>query len=253
MNRSGRLFLMFVWMLMLVFFSVGCSEKPMSPVVWPVAEVPAGTLVASPAIHPLEKSFRAARMIDVHTLDTSIRVDLRYGGTDNFMGVDLYQGFNKCFLQPQVARMLVHASGYLQNIRADLRLLVWDAARPLSVQQRMWQEAVPPTGVHKSLFVSNPAYGSIHNFGAAVDITLIHVNGTLVDMGTDLDYFGQEAWPKAEAAMLKNGKLTPAQVTNRQLLRSVMYHAGFWNIQTEWWHFNAMRRNVARERYPMVR
>jgi D-alanyl-D-alanine dipeptidase len=241
------------WVFLLFFFLVGCSDDPMSSVEWPVAEMSVGTLVSSPPVHSMEESFRAAGMIDVQTLDTSVRVDLRYGSEHNFMGTDLYEGFNKCYLQPEVAAMLVSASQLLQDRRPDLRLLVWDAARPLSVQQRMWREAVPPPGVSKSLFVSNPAYGSIHNFGAAVDVTLVCANGTPVDMGTDFDHFGQEAWPVAEAAMLKNGKLTPDQVTNRQLLRSVMYGTGFWNIQTEWWHFNAMRRNVARERYPLVR
>lgn len=231
---------------------MGCSKPPLNPVVWPVAEALMFSQMNDRPLHPLETAFLKAGMIDVHTLDTAIRVDLRYGSYDNFMGVDLYQGFNKCFLQPEVARMLAEASRLLQERRPELRLLVWDAARPLAVQKRMWLEAVPPPGVSRALFVSNPAYGSIHNFGAAVDITLVSLDGTLLDMGTDLDHFGQEAWSVAESAMLKIGKLTPEQVTNRQLLRSVMYGAGFWNIQTEWWHFNAMRREVARVRYPIV-
>jgi zinc D-Ala-D-Ala dipeptidase len=231
----------------------GCWKAEGEDVGWPVSAA-AGTLTSRAAeTHPLETAFAGAGMIDVHTLDTTIRVLLRYGTTDNFMGIDLYGGFNKCYLQPEVAAMLVRSQLELRRRNSDLSLLVWDAARPLSVQQRMWDEAVPPPGVHRSKFVSNPRYGSLHNFGCAVDITMVRSDGTLLDMGTDLDYFGREAWPSAEQEMLKKGKLTPDQIQNRELLRSVMRAGGFWNIQSEWWHFNAMRRETARERYPMVR
>ncbi len=71
-------------------------------------------------------------------------------------------------------------------------------------------------------------------------------------MGTGFDCFEEIAWPVREQKLLKDAKLTPEQVTNRKLLRSVMYSAGFWNIQTEWWHFNAMRREVAAARFTIL-
>ncbi|MFO7723129.1 MAG: M15 family metallopeptidase [Bacteroidales bacterium] len=200
----------------------------------------------------MEAELIKAGLVDVQKLDPSILVELRYGTTNNFMGIDFYDGFNKCYLQPEVARMLVEVSAELKRRFSDLRLLVWDAARPGSVQQKMWDAVIPPPGVFKGLFVSNPSYGSLHNYGCAVDVTIADTSGVPLDMGTDLDFFGPEAWPVEESRMLKNGKLTETQITNRKLLRSVMYHAGFWNIQTEWWHFNAMRREAARERYRII-
>jgi zinc D-Ala-D-Ala dipeptidase len=241
-----------VSVLILILGSIACNQMNPEQIEWPQSPYPETMKTRKTDIHPLEIAFMQAGMIDVHSLDTSIRVHLRYGTTNNFMGSDLYNGFNKCFLQPEVASRLVKAQQLLRIRNPDLSLLVWDAARPLAVQQRMWDEAVPPPGVHKSEIVSNPAYGSIHNYGCAVDLTIIHLDGTLLDMGSDFDDFNQIAWPKMEDTLLKNGKLTRQQVTNRQLLRSIMYGAGFWNIQTEWWHFNAMRRNAARKLYPNV-
>jgi zinc D-Ala-D-Ala dipeptidase len=231
----------------------GCGKQDAQSIEWPVSDkvTPLTFRLADP--HHLEMVFRRVGMVDVQTLDSSIRVHLRYGTTDNFMQTDFYEGFNKGYLQPEVAKMLVEASAELKRMHPHLRLLVWDAARPRSVQQKMWDAVVPPPGVFKGLFVSNPSYGSLHNYGCAVDVTIfdIMLNREL-DMGSDLDHFGPEAWPVEEARLLKNGKLTGEQVTNRRLLRSVMYHAGFWNIQTEWWHFNAMRREVARAKYRMI-
>ncbi len=230
----------------------GCQQNNGEKVSWPTDESSSRFPGREAETHPLEKAFQQAGMIDVHTLDTSIRVLLRYGTTDNFLGIDMFEGFNKCYLQPEVAERLVLAQQALQQIDKNLSLLVWDAARPRSVQQLMWDKVVPPPGVHKSNFVSNPRNGSLHNYGCAVDVTIVDLQGNELDMGTDFDYFGELAWPISEQKMLKKGKLTSQQIQNRELLRSVMRAGRFWNIQTEWWHFNAMRREVARERYPMV-
>lgn len=227
----------------------GCADKEV--VTWPETESnsslfrPADTL-------DMERAFLKSGLVDAQQLDPSIKVHLRYGTNDNFMGVNFYQGFNKCYLQPLVAQMLVQAQQQLKKEHSGLTLLVWDAARPRSVQREMWRLTVPPHGVSKALFVSNPAYGSLHNYGCAVDVTLADQHGNLLDLGTDFDHFGHEAWPVEEAKMLKVAKISLEQVTNRKILRSAMYAAGFWNIQTEWWHFNAMRREVAAARYTIL-
>jgi len=98
----------------------------------------------------------------------------------------------------------------------------------------------------------DPKYGSLHNFGAAVDVSIVNEHGDLMDMATEFDHFGVLAYPTKEDSLLKAGALTQAQVTNRKLLRDVMYKAGFFNIQTEWWHFNAMYRNAASEKYQII-
>lgn len=229
-----------------------CTRPGVAPVPWPSGhgyDMPAGR---TSDISLFETACIRAGLVDIHSMDTSIKVDIRYGSTRNFMRIDFYEGFNKCYLQQEVAEMLVNAQQRLKRIDPDLTLLVWDAARPQSVQEKMWKAVKPPPGMFKGFFVSNPRKGSLHNFGCAVDVTIVHNDGTLLDMGTDFDHFGPEAYPVEEIKMLKNAKLTQQQVTNRHLLRSVMYGAGFWNIQTEWWHFNAMRREVASRRYSMI-
>lgn len=230
----------------------GCSGSSHEEVQWPRQTEASGHSARVPEIHPFEKTFLEAGLVDIHSLDSSILVDLRYGTTRNFLKKDFYQGFNKCFLQETVAQKLRAAQEALKQTNPELALLVWDAARPRSVQKEMWRSVKPPPGVAKGLFVSNPGRGSLHNFGCAVDVTLATPDGHPLDMGTDFDHFGREAWPVKESEMLKDAKLTRQQVTNRQLLRSVMYKAGFWNIQTEWWHFNAMRREAASQRFRMI-
>lgn len=238
----------------LVLFSlVSCKREYSETVIWVEGETDVTMQLRKSDINMTEQSFKDAGLIDVHILDSTILVDLRYGTANNFMGIDFYNGLNKCYLQRPVAEMLVKAQQSLKRRGQGLSLVVWDAARPLSVQQKMWDLVVPPPGMFKGYFVSNPARGSIHNYGCAVDVTLADKSGNLLDMGTDFDHFGPEAYPVEEARMLKDAKLTEEQVRNRKLLRSVMYEAGFWTIQTEWWHFNAMRREAASERFSIIR
>lgn len=239
---------------MISFFIVGCiSSTDEPPVEWVKSSGLFYNNLRKAEISAMEQSFIDAGLIEISTLDSTIIVDLRYGTTNNFLGIDMYDGFNKCYLQKPVAEMLVNAQQALKRKNPDLTLVVWDAARPQYVQQMMWDSIVPPKGVNKSYFVSNPKRGSIHNFGCAVDVTIADNEGNLLDMGTDFDYFGREAWPIEEKNMLKAGKLNKDQINNRKLLREVMYEAGFWNIQKEWWHFNAMRRNVAREKFEIIK
>jgi zinc D-Ala-D-Ala dipeptidase len=242
-----------VIILLFLLFVAGCCHPEPTDVHWPAHQVEKHITNRETSVSSAEASFIAAGLIDVATLDSSILVDLRYSGTDNFMGVDFYQGLNKCYLQEPVARMLVKAQHALKLRHPDLTLMVWDAARPQWVQAKMWSLAVPPPGIAKGFFVSNPARGSLHNFGCAVDVTIANLKGEPLDMGTDFDFFGPEAHPVQEQRLLKDGKLTEMQVTNRILLRSVMAEGGFWNIQTEWWHFNAMRREVASRQFRMIR
>ena len=128
---------------------------------------------------------------------------------------------------------------------------VFDGVRPRSVQQKMWDMLDMPVQ-ERSKYVSNPQNGSLHNFGAAVDLTIIDSTGRQLDMGTPYDYFGELAYPRLEAEMLEQGKLSKQQVKNRGLLREVMLEAGFTPITTEWWHFNSCYRKEAWEKYKIV-
>jgi D-alanyl-D-alanine dipeptidase len=101
-------------------------------------------------------------------------------------------------------------------------------------------------------YVANPKWGSMHNYGAAVDITIVDEQGRRLDMGTPVDYFGRLAQPALEEKFLREGRLTPDQVRNRRLLREVMSDAGFLPISIEWWHFNAFEKSEVRSRYSIV-
>lgn len=168
------------------------------------------------------------------------------------MQKDVYGCLTNCYLQPDVAERLKVCQAKLKSIDSNLTLLVYDGLRPRLVQQYMWDLLDMPIN-EKVKFVSNPAKGSLHNFGAAVDITLYDLTEQkALDMGTPYDYIGVLAWPTKEAAMLQDSLLTQEQVDNRILLRKVLKEGNFFNIQTEWWHFNACYRDKAKELYWIV-
>lgn len=178
-------------------------------------------------------------------------VELKYSTTDNFLGEDVYGELERAYLQPEPAAKLAEAQRLLRERNPEYRLLVYDAARPRSIQQVLWDKLRVPL-VEKTKYVSNPKNGSVHNFGAAVDLTIARADGTPLDMGTPYDFFGELAYPTKEKEMVRKGKLTQQQVENRILLREVMGKAGFTGILTEWWHFNALSREKAKEKYPII-
>lgn len=198
-----------------------------------------------------EQTIIDAGLVDIKTIDSSIVVDLKYSTTDNFLGMDVYGTFNKCYLQPDVAQKLRSAQQFLRSKFSFYNLVVYDAVRPRSIQYKMWDTIKIPYP-ERSKYLSNPKNGSLHNFGAAVDISIIDENGYALDMGTKYDYFGELAYPREEERMMKEGKLTRIQLLNRELLRTVMAQAGFTGITTEWWHFNSCDRQTAIEKYKII-
>ncbi len=199
----------------------------------------------------IEQNMIELGLVNIQDLDPTIVVELKYATTDNLLGLDVYEGMTKAYLQPDVALMLVRANQYLKQIEPEYTLIIYDAARPRHVQQKMWDALGLPFS-EKIKFLANPANGSIHNYGAAVDAGIIDVYGNLLDMGTGFDHLGELAYPIMEDEMIVRGLLEPWQVENRKLLRRVMRKGGFWGIQTEWWHFNACTRAEAQERYQMI-
>ena len=187
-------------------------------------------------------------LIDIATIDTFIVVDLKYATTDNFTGEILYEGLSEAFFQPDVATMLSKARKYLQDTLQGATLLVYDAARPLSIQKIMWEK------VEHTLFrnyVNSPEKTGLHNYGAAVDLTIIDANGIPLDMGTSYDHFGR-ASGNLEQELVAEGLLNPHHVQNRQLLRYIMRKAGFFPVSGEWWHFNAYSLSDAKKRYEVI-
>jgi D-alanyl-D-alanine dipeptidase len=184
------------------------------------ARATAAALLLASAQAPAEG---APRLILARALAPTIVEDLRYAGADNFLHERLYTDA-RCWLRESVARKLATAAAILEGKMPGYRLKVWDCSRPLSVQTRMW--AILPD----ARYVANPAKGSRHNSGAAVDLTIVDASGHEVEMPTAFDDFSEKAWAGAAAS--------PEAAANRALLREVMIQAGFTPLRTEWWHFD---------------
>lgn len=188
-------------------------------------------------------------LVDVTALNNKILVKLIYSTTDNFLKEDCYGDLEICYLRRLAAQKLDKAQKLLSQKRKGYHLLVYDGLRPRDVQYKMWEIV---KGTKQQKYVANPTRGSIHNYGAAVDLTIADENGRPLDMGTPFDYFGDLAQPRYEDKFLSEGKLTKVQIENRKLLRSVMKDAGFLMINVEWWHFNALSVDEVRKRFKIV-
>ena len=163
-------------------------------------------------------------LVDVARLVPDAVLDLRYATADNFMGRPLYPEA-RCLLLRPTAERLARAAARLRP--RGYRLLLWDCYRPLAVQWEMWR-TVPRPG-----YVADPARGSHHNRGAAVDLSLAGADGRPVEMPTPFDAFG----PRARADATDG--ISAAALRHRRLLREAMEAEGFLVNPREWWHFAA--------------
>lgn len=185
--------------------------------------------------------------VDVKAVDPEIIVELMYAREDNFTGKVMYTTLTRAFLHPAAAKALKKAQDELKSINPVLTLKVCDAARPMSVQRIMY-EAV--RGTSKARYVSNPANGGgLHNYGLAVDITIVDSEGKELDMGTHVDFLGSKSNIDKEEELVRSGKITLQARNNRILLRKVMNAGGWKPLKSEWWHFNLCSRTQARAKY----
>lgn len=162
-------------------------------------------------------------LVDLNKLDAGFRFDLRYATPDNFAKVTLYP-VARAYLHRSVADALVKAQ---QELAAQgLGLKIFDAYRPLSVQQRMWDL------IHDDRYVSNPALNAgRHTRGTAVDLTLVDKDGKELPMPTPFDDFTERAHRDAAGI--------PAEAArNSKRLEEVMQKNGFLPYPFEWWHFD---------------
>lgn len=203
------------------------------------------------SISPLEQQMISAGLINVQEKEPGILIELKYSSTDNFLNTDVYGELENAYLQPDVLIKLQKAYQYLVAKDSSLTFIIYDATRPVSVQQKMW-DIVQNNYPEKSKYVSNPKNGSLHNYGAAVDITVAKKNGEALDMGTPYDFFGEAAEPQLENSLLANGTLSELQIQNRKILREVMVKAGFVQLPSEWWHYNSCSREEAKKIYTIL-
>lgn len=181
----------------------------------------------------------------LNTID-GVTVDLRYIGADNFVGRDLYGDLDCAWLHHEAADALQRAVRYLAQHAPGMRILVLDALRPHRVQEMLWQHL---GGTRLQMYVADPARGSIHSFGMAVDVTLLNAAGQELDMGSRFDELAEKSHPALEERMLAEGQISHAQQANRNMLRAAMFHGGFRGINSEWWHFNCGDPALVRQTY----
>lgn len=148
--------------------------------------------------------------------------DMRYASDNNFLKTAVYD-CDKCYLRLATVKSLIEASERAK--KAELKIKIFDCYRPLDVQKKMFLIVPNPK------YVANPAIGSIHNRGGAVDLTLVDSKDTELNMGTDFDHFGPESAHKFR-------KLPKQVLKNRKILRQIMEDAGFTSLPSEWWHYN---------------
>lgn len=162
-------------------------------------------------------------LVDLKSLSTEFAYEVRYATENNFMKEVLYP-CAECLLQPEIAAALVKANDYF--CQKGYKIKIYDCYRPLDIQKKMWAKVPNPA------YVANPyGKGSIHNRGAAVDITLVTLDGKYVEMGSDYDHFGKEAH-------IDNFDHPKEVLANRELFFEGMRKHGFNTIRTEWWHFS---------------
>ena len=178
-----------------------------------------------------------------------IAVDLRYATPDNFVGRDLYSLIDCAWLHRDAAAALEQAVAWLAAHRPDHHLLVLDALRPQRVQQQLWDAL---QGTELLGYIAEPSRGSIHSFGMALDITIVGPDGRELDMGTGFDDLSERSHPALELVMLEREEITEEQVGHRRLLRDAMFQAGFFGINSEWWHFDCGDRVLVRQTYTRV-
>lgn len=197
-----------------------------------------------------ESYLGAMGLCDVQKIAPKVLTDMRYASSDNLAGKPIYQQLTKCYVPPDVAQMLQQAQENLDKKRPGFRLLLLDCVRPLSAQKTLWNKV---KGTSKQRYVANPKKHSLHNYGAAVDITLADSTGNEIDMGTPFDHLGDEAQTRYHSRFLNNKQLTQTHINNRMLLKQVMKQAGFQPILSEWWHFNACNIQVAKQKYKLIK
>jgi D-alanyl-D-alanine dipeptidase len=177
---------------------------------------------------PVEKgSFRNADLVEITAVDPTIRLDIRYATTNNFTGTAVYTQA-RAFLQRPAAEALARVQQSLKP--QGYGLLVFDGYRPWSVTKKFWDITSPVK--RKQGFVANPAKGSKHNRGCAVDLSLYDLaTGSEMEMPSVYDEFTERADPDYAGG-------TPEQRARRDLLRAAMEKEGFEVDPGEWWHFN---------------
>ena len=179
---------------------------------------------------PIVYDYDTTAWTDLWIVDSSIIQDIKYATEDNFVKEKMYN-CGRCLLRPAVAKLVVEAHHILQKKGMGLKL--FDCYRPKPIQEKLWKK------VPNANYVTPPWKGSMHNRGAAVDLTIVDKNGEELAMGTAYDFFGKEA----HHTYTNHSEEIKA---NRKLLKELMESLNLEPIRTEWWHYSYQK-----ESYPI--
>ena len=169
-----------------------------------------------------ETSVNDSTFVNLKQYSQDFEYDMKYATEDNFLKAKVYD-CAECFLRLKTVNALIDANKKFRE--KGYKNKMFDCYRPLDIQKKMWKIVSNPK------YVADPAKGSIHNRGGAVDITLIDSLGKELDMGTPFDFFGIEAshnYPNVSDNVKQN----------RILLKTIMTSSGFNSFDSEWWHYN---------------
>jgi zinc D-Ala-D-Ala dipeptidase len=162
------------------------------------------------------------QLVEITPQKLDVDLDLRYAGSKNFLARKLYHKLI-CYLHPKAAQALENASQIARS--QGYRLSIYDAFRPQEVQRRLWQH------IGDARYIANPDEGgSMHSRGVAVDLSLVTLQGTPLDMGCEFDDFTPKAAHNAAG-------LCPKIVHNRLILAGIMASCGWQLLPEEWWHY----------------
>lgn len=173
-------------------------------------------------INPIQKIPADTTFVNLKNFSTDFIYDMKYATGNNFLKVKVYN-CDECYLRYGTVKYLLEANA--KFMKKGFRIKIFDCYRPLTVQKKMWKILPNP------IYVANPAKGSIHNRGGAVDITLVDEQGNEVDMGTSFDFFGIESSHFYE-------NLSDEIIKNRKFLKKIMLKSNFKSFDSEWWHYN---------------
>jgi len=201
-----------------------------------------------PDTNRTEEYLKQMGLVNIKDSIPQIQIDLKYATEDNFLGQNFYGELVNAYVQPECYLKLKNAYNILQKQKPGYTFIVYDAVRSKESQQLMW-DSIDVNPNIKHWYVANPARGSIHNYGMALDISIVDDAGNVLDMGTEFDFFGDLAYPAKTSYYYNAGKLTKEQFDNRNLLMSVMQQAYFYVSTTEWWHYNASSIDYAKSKY----
>lgn len=208
------------------------------------------SVVASLNAQGYDSLMRAHGLVDVQTVAPRVQVSLKYATTDNFMGTSVYGGLRKAYLHPNLVKALARAQEFLDREYPGYRFLVYDAARPLSIQRRMYELVA---GTSKRFYVAKPHRGGRHNYGVAVDLTIMDDRGRVLDMGSSFDHFGATSHLGRERKLVRSGVFAPEVPRNRALMRRILGQVGLRPYAKEWWHYQErMSMPEVRRRYRLL-